>query len=242
MDQNEGQQENQAQPSLEQPKQGLNKTYVILFVFIVGVGIALGVAISRKNTSIPTLNTQQTNTYFLTPTIRPTRRPEPTPTIRPTDPVVNAKKQYHGQNSGVTFRYPVDLEVLDEYIGPADDHSKYEIDVWIGKPENKEKNLYDFHVHKNRFDGAGSNAKELYKEAIMVDDIQTELTLYNECNWEETCKKTDPAYAAISFNRKGDFYEFGSNNIQTKDVQTDKDAQNILILFKEIISTVKFTN
>lgn len=230
------------QSVLPEPKQQtspFSRLPIILSILgIVIAGVYIGSLFSNKNTS----QIQTATNIVNTPTTRPTRIPEPTPTIRPTDPVVNGKKLYSVPNSGLTFQYPIELEIFDEYIGPAAYQSKYEIDILIGKPENKKTNLYDFHVHKNRFDGAGSNTVELYKESILVGDTISELHLYNECDWEKTCSQIDRAYAYISFERKGEFWEFDFNNIHTKDVKTNEDSKKLLTLFKEIISTVRFTD
>lgn len=225
MDQNEQAPENQPQIELEQPKNGWNKTYIILIAFIVVAGITLGAMISRKNTSTTILNTQQTATYSSTPTSIVSATNTPTPTLRPTDPVISGKKQYSNKTDmGITFQYPELWNLKEDLVNHL---------VTIRNPYNKNEYL----SLEKPFDSAGQQEDPLYSESIQVNGVTTTLGVYSYCGPSTLAmKKCNKTYGYV-------YIYIGYNDIlwilTGPDIPTKEGMQDQLKLVKEILTSVR---
>lgn len=227
MDQNEQPQENQQpQPELQQTKPGLKKTYILLIVFIVVIGIILGAIISRNNNPVTKPNTQQSATSFPIQILIATPTNTPIPSLRPTDLIVNGKRQYSNKlDMGIAFLYPEKWNLQEDLV----DHL-----ITIRNPDNK----YQYLSLEKPFDGAGQQEVPLNSENIQVGGFNATLGVYNYCGGSTfamgKCNKIY-GYVYTSIVEHDNWWVFTGPDISTKEGMQDQ-----LDMIKEILSSVRF--
>ena len=211
--------------SISQKPFDTSKYAIALTLSILPVGLGLGILLGQfMNQSQTTIKTN------FSPTARLTSMPLSIPAVRIADPIVNGKRRYSTKGFGITFDYPKEWSVKEEFIDDFSD-GKNESHVQVG-------NLY---ITRNQHpDGPGDSSPVLYSENISIDQSQGELVIKGYC-WNEEIlgisEKCNKVYGRMSIiiDEVDNYWSF-----EGPDVATREDIQKELQPIRELLASVKF--